>query len=423
MFADFRKPAFEVDFTEITSVLMEIDHSMGHLQGWMRPRRVGTPLDLFGTSSRIWYEPRGVVLIVGPWNYPFALVMSPLVAAIAAGNCCVIKPSELTPATSAAIADLIATVFPPAEVTVVQGGVDVATAVLALPFDHVFFTGSIPVGKIVMGAAAKTLASVTLELGGKSPTIVDETADIELAAQRIMWAKFINGGQTCVAPDYVWIHESRADAFIDAARRTLTQFYGESEDARQRTPDLARIINDKNFTRLKAMLDTSVSQGATIEVGGRSVEADRYISPTILRNVTWEMAVMSDEIFGPILPVLTYRSLDEIYTRLQDANKPLALYVFTGDRARAVDIINNTTAGGTVVNNAVIQAASSYVPFGGVGASGIGNYHGEFGFRTLSHERAVLMQGPFRILRHTFPPYGMAKRRLIDLIIHLFARG
>ena len=171
------------------------------------------------------------------------------------------------------------------------------------------------------------------------------------------------------------------------------------------------------------MLDTSVSQGATIEVGGRSVEADRYISPTILRNVTWEMAVMSDEIFGPILPVLTYRSLDEIYTRLQDANKPLALYVFTGDRARAVDIINNTTAGGTVVNNAVIQAASSYVPFGGVGASGIGNYHGEFGFRTLSHERAVLMQGPFRILRHTFPPYGMAKRRLIDLIIHLFARG
>ena len=420
--ADFRKPAFEVDFTEITSVLLEIDHAIRHVKGWIRPRRVGTPLDFFGTASRIVYEPLGVVLIIGPWNYPFALTMSPLVAALSAGNCCVIKPSELTPATSAATADLVAAVFPPEEVTVVEGGIDVAKAVLALPFDHIFFTGSIPVGKIVMAAAAEHLSSVTLELGGKSPTIIDETANLDLAAQRVVWAKFINGGQTCVAPDYVWIHESRATAFVDAARRALTQFYGATEDARQQTPDLARIIDDRNFTRLKAMLDTSVAEGATLEEGGRCVAAERYISPTILGKVTWDMAVMRDEIFGPILPVLTYRSLDDVYERLRNENKPLALYIFTGDNRRANDIVHNTTAGGTVVNNAVIHAASSYLPFGGVGASGMGNYHGEFGFRTLSHERAVLTQGPFRLLRHAFPPYSATKQRALDFLIRLLAR-
>lgn len=418
---DFRKPAFEVDFTEMVSVLEEIDYAIKRVKRWMKPRRAWTPLDLFGTRSLIWSEPLGVVFIIGPWNYPFALVMSPLVAAIAAGNCVIIKPSELTPTVSGVLSRIIASAFPEDEVAVVQGGVETSTALLALPFDHVFFTGSIPVGKIIMTAAAKNLASVTLELGGKSPAIVTESANIELSTKRVLWAKFINAGQTCVAPDYVWIHESRLAEFLEATRAVLTTFFGDTAEARQTTPDLARIINAKNFTRLKTALEGSVAQGAKVDSGGQSAEAERYIAPTVLSNVTWDMPIMSDEIFGPILPVMTYKRLEDVYATLADMKKPLALYIFTRSNDQAMDIIRNTTSGGTVVNNAVIHAGNSSLPFGGVGASGMGNYHGEFGFRTLSHERAVLVQGPWRILRHSFPPYSNAKKTLVDIVIRLFS--
>ncbi|HYV98063.1 MAG TPA: aldehyde dehydrogenase family protein [Gemmatimonadaceae bacterium] len=420
--ADFRKPAFEVDFTEIVSVLEEIDFAIRHVGKWMKPRHALTPFDLFGTRSMIWPEPRGVVLIIGPWNYPFALVMSPLVAAISAGNCAIVKPSELTPATTDLVARVLRGVFPEEEVAVVQGGVDAARSLLALPFDHVFFTGSIPVGKVVMEAAAKTLASVTLELGGKSPAIIDESANVPLAARRVLWAKFINAGQTCVAPDYVWVHESRAVAFRHAALDVLREFYGADEVSRRASPDLSRIINARNFVRLKAAHDGSVAMGAAVDAGGVFDESERYIAPTILSGVTWDMPIMRDEIFGPILPVLTYRRIEDVFDELSNMYKPLALYVFSGTKQRALDIVRNTSAGGTVVNNAVIHAGNSHLPFGGVGASGIGNYHGEFGFRTFSHERAVLVQGPWRLLDTTYPPYGKAKEGLIRAAIKVFSR-
>ncbi len=419
---DFRKPSYETDFTEIVSVLEEIRFACRHLGRWMRPRRVPTPLDLFGTRSQVWSEPLGVVLIIGPWNYPFALVMSPLVAAIAAGNCAIVKPSELTPATSALMAELLAEAFEPDEVSVIQGGVEVAQALLALPVDHVFFTGSLPVGRAVMQAAARHPRPVTLELGGKSPAIVDATADLRLAAQRIGWAKFINAGQTCVAPDYVLVHEEVQAQFIAELRSTLERFYGADEAARQASPDLSRIINDRNVQRLEQMIQGSVAMGARVETGGIVRHDERYIAPTVLSGVTWDMPVMADEIFGPILPVLRFRALDAVYEQLRRLPRPLALYIFTGSNRAAMDIVRNTSAGGTVVNNAVIHAGSSYLPFGGVGASGIGSYHGEYGFRELSHERAVLIQGPFRILRHTFPPYGAARQTLLDLVLRFFSR-
>jgi aldehyde dehydrogenase (NAD+) len=320
------------------------------------------------------------------------------------------------------LARILGEVFPEEEVAVVRGGVEVAQNLLALPFDHVFFTGSIPVGKIVMGAAAKTLASVTLELGGKSPTLVDETAELPLAVERILWAKFVNAGQTCVAPDYVWIHASRLQEFLVQARGVLDRFYGPDEKARRESPDLSRIVNDRNFVRLASALDESVAAGAKVEAGGVRDADERYIAPTLLSAVTWEMPIMREEIFGPILPILTYRDLDEVYATLRARDKPLALYVFTRDSRRAWEVIRNTTAGGTVVNNAVIHAGNTYLPFGGVGASGMGNYHGEHGFRTLSHERAVLVQGPFRLLRYTFPPYGKRKQTLVDTAIRLLSR-
>jgi aldehyde dehydrogenase (NAD+) len=404
-YADFRKPVAEVEITEIHPVLAEIRLATRQLESWMRPKRVRTPLLLFGTASEVRYEPRGVVLIMAPWNYAFSLIVAPLVAAIAAGNCAILKPSEKTPATSAFLKRFIAESFDEAEVAVVEGAVDVAEALLELPFDHVFFTGGTRIGRKVMAAASRHLASVTLELGGKSPAIVDETADLRAAAQQVVWGKFINAGQTCLAPDYVLVHASRAVEFVAEAKRALAALYGPSAADRAATPDFCRIVDDAHLERLADLLARSVAAGAVIEAGGEIARGERYVAPTILSGVSFDAAVMEEEIFGPILPVIAYTDLDEALASIRPLGKPLTLYIFSRSHGTVEHILASTTAGGTAVNATMTLYGNPHLPFGGVGASGLGSYHGVYGFRALSHERAVLHQRRPSLSRFLFPPY------------------
>ena len=417
IYKDFRKSPTEVDITEIFPSLVEIKDAIHSLHKWMRPERVATPMSLFGTRSWVHYEPKGVVLIIGPWNYPFQLVIAPLVAAIAAGNCVVCKPSELTEHTSKLLVELIGAVFGENEVAVVEGGPAETQRLLALPFDHFFFTGSTRVGKIVAEAAAKHLASTTLELGGKSPAVVDDSADLASTANRLVWGKFVNAGQTCIAPDYVLVSERRQSQLVDEIRRSIGEMYGATPKT---SADLARVINARNFDRLKKMLDDSVAQGAHVEIGGETDAAERYIAPTVLVAVKPETPIMAEEIFGPILPILTYKELAEVPGFITARDKPLALYVFANDRKAIDSIIDNTTAGGTCINNTVIHFANSNLPFGGVGPSGTGNYHGVYGFKAFSHERAVLEQGRIDMLKQVYPPYGSKVTRMLGWMKKLF---
>lgn len=411
--ADFSKHAIEVELTEIQPTLGEISHTIRHLHGWMRPRRVGTPLLLAGTRSQIRCEPKGVVLILAPWNYPFNLAVNPLVAAIAAGNCVMLRPSNKVPATAAFLKALVERVFPEEEAAVFLGDHAVGTALLELPFDHIFFTGSTSVGRQIMAAAARHLASVTLELGGKSPAIVDETADVRAAARRVTWGKFLNGGQTCVAPDYAFVHASQYAAFVREAGASIAQFYGVSDEARAATPDFCRMVDRASCGRLKALIDESVAQGAVLEAGGQADEGQRFVAPTLLSNVTIDSPIMQGEIFGPVLPVLRYQSLGEVYAYTRAHGKPLALYVFSGSHAAAEQIIDAIPAGGSCINNVILHLANPNLPFGGAGESGQGSYHGHFGFKAFSHERAVVTQGFPALAGHFYPPYRPRIERLV----------
>jgi len=326
LYADFRKHPSEVDLTEIFPVTSEIKHTARHLSKWMRPRRVKTPLALFGTSSYIHYEPKGLALIIAPWNFPINLTFGPLVSAIAAGNCVMIKPSEHTPHASAVTKSIIEEVFDESEVAVIEGGIEASTSLLALPFNHIFFTGAPAIGKIVMEAASKHLASVTLELGGKSPTIVDETASVDAAARRIAWAKFTNNGQICIAPDYLFVHESKKDEFLQKFKENIEASYG--LDAR-RSESYARIVNHRHYQRLSAYIEDAKQKGATVAYGGGTEGSEDYIEPTVLTDVDPSSAVMTEEIFGPVLPVYTYKSLDEPIAVINAKEKPLALYIYS----------------------------------------------------------------------------------------------
>jgi aldehyde dehydrogenase (NAD+) len=421
MRGDFGKPAAEVEITEIQPVLREIRYTVRHLEAWMRPRRVPTPALLFGTRSEIRVEPKGVVLILAPWNYPIYLALMPLVAAVAAGNRVVLKPSERVPQTSAALARLVATVWDEQEVAVVLGDAAVARELVAMSFDHIFFTGGAATGRKVLAAAASRLTPVTLELGGKSPAIVDQSADVEQAARRIVWGKFVNAGQTCVAPDYVYVHETVSARFIEAARRVLTSFYGESDAARQANPDYSRLVDGAAWERLTRLLDEAVAGGARIEVGGERNAATRYLAPTIVSHVRFDTRLMDEEIFGPVLPVVSYRDQDEVYRFVAQHGKPLALYVFSGDQHAIEQLLARTAAGGTMVNNTVLHLANPHLPFGGVGESGFGNYHGRFGFTTFSHERAVVTQRRPDLLRLFYPPYGPKVQRALRLVDRLLS--
>ena len=417
---DFRKPAAEVETTEVLMVLMELEHAIKHLARWMKPRRAATPLMLTGTRSQVRYEPKGVVLVISPWNYPFQLALAPLIAAVAAGNCVCLKPSEKTPRTAEFLARLIQDVFDPAEVVVVQGGAAESQALLELPFDHFFFTGGARVGRRVMEAAARHLAGVTLELGGKSPVVVDDTADLKASAERIVFGKFINAGQTCVAPDYVLVAAAREEELLGHLRAAIEASYGKTEEARRVSADFCRMVDDAQFSRVNGMMSRSVSQGARVVVGGAVDAPSRYIAPTVLADVKPDSAIMEEEIFGPVLPVLRFDTLDDAVRLIRERPKPLALYIFSQDSGHVERLLADTSAGGTCVNTVVMHLTSAELPFGGVGESGQGSYHGEFGFRTFSHERAVLHQGPLFLLKNFFPPYSDKSRRMGRLASRLF---
>lgn len=415
---DFGKPPAESLITEIYPVVAEINHAMRHLRRWMRPVRVGTPLLLFGTRAEYRHEAKGVVLILSPWNYPVNLLLCPLVAAIAAGNCAMLKPSSKVPATSRFLKDFIAELFDEDEVALVEGSSEVSDALLELPFDHVFFTGSPPVGRKVMAAAARQLAPVTLELGGKSPVIVDSSADIVRAAERIVWAKFVNAGQTCIAPDYVLVHKSREREFLRVCTAVIARRFGNRKRAGDERPEvsenLCRLVSSEHLDKLKKILAAAVARGAIVETGGETAAEDRYMEPTMLSGIDGDSPIMTDEIFGPILPVIAFDTIDDATALIRSRPKPLALYVFGRNKAAIEAILSSTTSGGTCVNSLILHFANGNLPFGGVGMSGMGNYHGHFGFKTFSHERAVLRQGPLDLVRFFYPPYGKRTKKLIE---------
>jgi aldehyde dehydrogenase (NAD+) len=345
---------------------------------------------MLGTRSHVQYLPRGRCLIIGPFNYPVNLTLGPLVSAIAAGNTAILKPSELTPNLSGLICKVVREVFTEDEVAIFEGEADVSQALQELPFDHIFFTGSPMIGKYVMAAAAKNLTSVTLELGGKSPTIVDESADLKLAAKNVMWAKFANSGQTCIAPDYVFVHESVKDAWVECCREQLKKAYGTSLTEQQDSPHLTHIVNARHTTRIKALLDDANAHGARALTGGGFSEADCFIQPTLLDQVSDKSRILEEEIFGPLLPIIDYRDIGEVIARINNGQKPLALYIYSRNNANIDKVLTNTVSGGACVNHALMQFMHGNLPFGGVNNSGIGSAHGHYGFKAFSHERGVV---------------------------------
>jgi aldehyde dehydrogenase (NAD+) len=408
MWEDYRKPAAEVDLSEIYPVVSEARHAIRRLRRWMKPKRVGTRLALMGSRSWIRHEPKGVVLIISPWNFPFNLTLGPLVSAVAAGNCAILKPSELTPASTACMKRIVGEIFDESEVAFVEGDASVAEVLLRKRFDHVFFTGSPAVGKLVMKAAAEHLTSVTLELGGKSPVIIDRTANLDEAAKKIAWGKFFNSGQVCIAPDYLLIDESVRDEFL-AKLRAAVEGFGEGSRG--------IIVNDRHAARVKRLVDGALAEGAQRALGGSGHGRD--IEATVLTNVSPDAAVMQEEIFGPVLPVLTYRTLDDAFRTIESREKPLVLYIFSRDREVVRTILDHTRAGGTVVNHTMIHFYQLELPFGGVGNSGMGKAHGFYGFEAFSNARGILDQRlPFSAIEMLFPPYrGKLKQKIIDLTV------
>ncbi len=422
MWEDFHKPAAEVELTELQPVLAEIKHAVDHLHDWMKPKKVPTPIYLFGTKSVVRYEPKGLVLILSPWNYPFNLLMSPLVAAIAAGNCVMMRPSDKVRQTSAFMKSLIDQVFSPDEAVMFTGNYKIGNIMLELPFDHIFFTGSTRIGKEVMVKAAQHLASVTLELGGQSPVIVDETADIAAAAERITWAKFINGGQTCIAPNHIFVHESKVNAFVDVVKKRIVAQYGATDEERKASPHFPRIVDESNQKRLAALVSRTVASGAKLEIGGDEAPAERYLAPTVLSGVTAAMPVMEEEIFGPIMPIIAYKNIDEVIADIHSRGKPLAMYIFSDDKRKVENYLSSTTAGGTVINNCIIHLANGDLPFGGIGESGLGSYHGFWGFRTLSHERSTMEQKKPASINMFYPPYTDKVQKLMGFMTKYMSR-
>ncbi|MFL0400673.1 aldehyde dehydrogenase [Bacillus cereus] len=381
---DLNKSAHESFTTEVGYVLKEISFQLKHMSSWSKPKRVRTALTHFGSKGKVVPEPYGVTLIIAPWNYPFQLAIAPLVGALAAGNTVVLKPSELTPNVSKMLTRMIEELFPEELVSVVEGGVEESTALLKEPFDYIFFTGSVGVGKVVMEAAAKNLTPLTLELGGKSPCIVHKDAKLDVTARRIVWGKFLNAGQTCVAPDYMYVHSSVKEQLIEALRHEITEQYGKEP---LQNDNYVRIVSDRHFERLCTFL-----QDGKQVIGGSYKKETLHIEPTVLTNVTWQSAVMEDEIFGPILPIIEYDKLEDVIETIQQHPKPLALYVFSEDRKVQEQVTNNIPYGGGCINDVVYHLATPYLPFGGVGSSGLGGYHGEQSFRTFSHYKSILSQ-------------------------------
>lgn len=384
---DTRKPEGEIRTTEVMGVMGNIQRNIDNLDEWMKATEI-TPSLNPADRAQVLHEARGVCLILGPWNFPLGLSFGPLAAAIAAGNCCMVKLTDLCPATARIAGEIIREVFAENEVALFEGDVSVAEALLELPFNHIFFTGSTRVGKIVMTAAAKHLASVTLELGGKSPVIIDASADIAKVAADLANAKQFNGGQACICPDYVLVPTDKQDALVEGFRANVAKnLYG--EDGAIRKEGIAQIVNAGNFARVKALVDDAIGKGATVAAGGTLEETDRTVHPTMLTGVTPQMTILQDEIFAPVLPVMTYDDLDQAIGYIEARDKPLALYIYSNDEANVQRILDRTSSGGVTVNGVFSHYLENQLPFGGVNHSGMGSYHGYFGFKAFSHERAV----------------------------------
>ena len=418
--ADFGKPEPEVDLTEIMPVISEINDAVRHLKKWMKPKKVAATLTLLGTSSHIQYEPKGVALIIAPWNYPINLCLGPLVSAIAAGCTAILKPSEMTPHSSAFMQKLVEDLFTEDEVAMFQGGPEVSTALLDLPFDHIFFTGSPQIGKVVMTAAAKHLTSVTLELGGKSPFIVDKSANIKDTAQKLAWGKGVNNGQTCIAPDHVYVHEDVREELISRLRERWGEVYGKDTAAVKASPDYARMVNARHHGRVVSMLEDAKAKGGKVVIGGGSDRADNFFEPTVVTDVGDDTLVMQEEIFGPVLPMRSFRDISEPIAEINARPKPLALYMFGKDQKVIDKVMKETAAGTTCINHCMIQFLHGNLPFGGVNNSGIGHAHGHHGFLAFSHERPVV-RDHFSSVWMFFPPYTGFIRKLIKLTVRWLA--
>lgn len=397
LYFDFKKPAFESVVTETSYVMSELKDTIKNLKSWSKPKRVFPSLLNFPSKDYIYKEPYGKVLIISPWNYPFQLALCPVISAFAAGNQVVLKPSELTPKTSEIIEKIISKVFDNKDVKVMEGGIEVAQQLLTKRWDYIFFTGSVAVGKIVAKAAAENLTPVTLELGGKNPCIIDETANLKLAAKRIVWGKFINAGQTCIAPDYILIQKDMKSHFVDYLKEEITKAYGENPS---NSPDFARIVNAKNCQRLINMIDPK-----KVIFGGQTNLENCYIAPTLIEETSIESEIMKDEIFGPILPILTYDNQKDIDVVISNYEKPLALYIFTENRIFSKQMIEKYSFGGGCVNDTMVHFTNKRLPFGGVGHSGIGAYHGILSFDTFSHKKSIVEKSNLLDLPMRYAPY------------------
>lgn len=397
LYDDFKKPAFEAVLSETAYIIAELNHTIKNINKWAKPQLVLPSLLNFPSTDYIYKEPYGKVLIIAPWNYPYQLVLCPLIAAVAAGNQVTVKPSELTPNTSKIVAKILSEVFEENHVKCVEGDAEVTQQLLSQRWDYIFFTGSVAVGKIVAKATAENLTPVTLELGGKNPCIVDETADIKLAAKRIVWGKFLNAGQTCIAPDYLLVSDKIKTAFIESLKKEITNAYGENPEV---SPDFPRIINQKNWSRLTAML-----KNETLICGGKTNSQDCYIAPTLVAEPSLDSLVMKDEIFGPILPILSFNNETDLDAIISRYEKPLSLYVFSNNNAFSKKIIQDYSFGGGCINDTVVHFSNKKLPFGGVGNSGIGAYHGKLSFDTFTHRKAIVKKGNWLDIPIRYAPY------------------
>lgn len=415
-YKDFKKPPAEVDLTEILPIVAEANDAIRNVRKWMRPTRVWPTRMMIGTQGWIQYQPKGRTLIVSPWNYPTNLSFGPLVTAIAAGNTAIIKPSEMTSNAAALMSKIIKEIFREDEVAIFEGDAAISTALLALPFDHIFFTGSPAIGKVVMAAAAKNLTSVTLELGGKSPTIVDETADLDLAAKTILWGKFTNNGQTCIAPDYIYVHQSVKEAFVQKCTEVLRSTYGATAQEQMASKSLARVVNLRHTGRVNALLQDAKTRGARVLFGGDVNEAECFVAPTLLDNIPADAKIMSEEIFGPLLPIIPFSDLNQAIAEINRDQKPLALYMWSRNEKNIDNVMLNTSSGGACINHCVVHFLHMNLPFGGVNNSGIGNGHGHFGFKAFSHERAVV-RTRFMLARMFWAPYTEWTSKVVKLVM------
>ncbi len=404
---DLNKSTYEVLTTEFGFLQQEINYTIKHLREWMQPKKVKTPNSHKGAKSLIYKQPYGVTLIISPWNYPLNLALSPLIGAIAAGNTAIIKPSELTPYTSDLLEEMIKETFEEKYITVIQGDREVSQQLLDLPFDYIFFTGSVPVGKIVMEKASQQLIPVTLELGGKSPCIVDRDAKIEYAARRIVWGKFVNAGQTCVAPDYLLVQESIKQKLLDQIKIEIEKMYTSNP---MESGEYTKIINKNHFDRLVNYFDEG-----EIYYGGESDRTNQLINPTIIDQVNWGSKIMQEEIFGPLLPVLTFDKLEEVHDHIEHSRNPLALYYFSENEKNQEWVIRNLSFGGGCINDTMMHLGNNQLPFGGIGTSGIGKYHGKYSFDTFTHEKSVLKQTTAFDLAFRYPNSKMGRKILKKL--------